>query len=61
MILSDGWYSGYLGPAGRRGHCGVHPGLIAQLEIESADGPGAIVVTDSAWKATTGPISQRIS
>lgn len=54
-ILADGWYSGYLGPSGRRGYYGVHPWLIAQLELEYPDGSMAAVVTDSTWKTTTGP------
>ncbi len=54
-ILSDGWYAGYLGPEGRRGYYGVSPRLAVQLEIEYADGSAAIVLTDSTWKATTGP------
>lgn len=54
-ILSDGWYSGYIGPKGRRCYYGVHPRLAVRLEIEYADGSNATVLTDSTWKATTGP------
>lgn len=54
-ILSDGWYSGYIGPEGKRSYYGVHPRLVAQLEIEYADGSVSSVRSDSTWKATTGP------
>ncbi|MGH7331324.1 MAG: family 78 glycoside hydrolase catalytic domain, partial [Candidatus Rokuibacteriota bacterium] len=54
-ILADGWYAGYVGPAGGRSYYGVHPRLVVQLEIECADGSAMTVVTDPTWKATTGP------
>ena len=33
------------------------PKLIAQLQLEFADGTSETLVTDSAWKATAGPIT----
>ena len=54
-ILADGWYAGYLGHRGKRGYYGVAPRLIAQLEIECADGSVITIGTDPTWKAATGP------
>jgi alpha-L-rhamnosidase len=54
-ILSDGWYSGYIGPEGKRCYYGVHPRLAVQLDIEYADGSATTVRSESTWKATTGP------
>jgi hypothetical protein len=54
-ILADGWYSGYVGAQGERCHYGVHPRLLAQLEIAEADGSTTTIATDATWKATTGP------
>jgi alpha-L-rhamnosidase len=56
-ILGDGWYRGRLGfHGGRRNIYGDELALLAQLEIEYADGTGQIVVTDRSWRAGTGPI-----
>jgi alpha-L-rhamnosidase len=57
-ILSDGWYSGYVGPGGKRCWYGIHPRLAIQLEIEYRDGPTTIVTTDSTWRAVTGPLRE---
>ncbi|MCU0522394.1 MAG: glycoside hydrolase family 78 protein [Anaerolineae bacterium] len=54
-ILGDGWYRGRIYIAGNRNVYGTRLALLAQLEIETADGRGAIL-TDSHWKAATGPI-----
>ncbi|MDQ5850545.1 MAG: glycoside hydrolase family 78 protein [Chloroflexota bacterium] len=56
-MLGDGWYRGRLGfGGGRRNIYGDRLALLAQLEIEYADGTTDIVVTDDDWRATTGPI-----
>ena len=56
-ILGDGWYRGRLGVrGGRRNIYGDRLALLAQLEIEYADGASERIVTDRSWRAATGPI-----
>jgi alpha-L-rhamnosidase len=63
-VLGDGWYAGGIGLARSlikkpRNIYGDHPRLIAQLEVELADGRMERVVTDETWRATReGPIVQ---
>ena len=60
--LGDGWYAGRIGIWDRvfgllRGIYGPKPYLLAQLEIELANGQRVRVVTDGSWRATKeGPI-----
>ena len=65
--VADGWYSGYIGfglltgigteGIGRYTY-GKTPALMAQLEIEYADGSRETIVTDTSWKVSgTGPDS----
>ncbi len=56
--LGDGWYRGRLGwnPDGDRAHYGTELGLIAQLEIELADGSTQRVVSDGTWRSSIGEI-----
>ena len=56
--LGDGWYRGRLGwdPGDDRCHYGDQLGLIAQLEVDLADGSRHTVVTDESWVAATGEI-----
>ena len=66
--LADGWYSGYIGfglltsigtEAIGRYTYGKTPALMAQLEIEYADGSRQKIVTDTSWKVTgAGPIQE---
>jgi alpha-L-rhamnosidase len=66
--VADGWYSGYIGFGLLTGigteHIGRYtygktPALMAQLEIEYADGSRETVMTDNSWKVTgVGPIQQ---
>ena len=56
-ILSDGWYSGYIGWHGKREHYGNQPRALTQLVLEFADGSKQIVATGPDWKAATGPIT----
>jgi alpha-L-rhamnosidase len=55
-LLGDGWYAGGVGLAHlikkTRNIYGNHPRLMAQLEIELANGKTERIVTDSAWRAT---------
>jgi alpha-L-rhamnosidase len=66
--VADGWYSGYIG-FGLVAHIGTErigrytygktPAIMAQLEIEYADGSRETVVTDGSWKASdAGPIQE---
>ena len=56
-ILADGWYRGRLGfGAGKRNIWGEHLALLAQLEIQYADGSSERLVTDEDWRAAAGPI-----
>lgn len=54
-VLADGWYAGFLGKRGKRDNYGTRTRLLAQLELEYADGSHQRVTSDSSWKATTGP------
>lgn len=51
-ILADGWYAGRI--ENRWLERKVKPELLAQLEIEYADGSREIVATDSSWKSSSG-------
>jgi alpha-L-rhamnosidase len=56
-ILADGWYGGKVGFAGRGHFFGDAPNrLLAQLEIDYADGTRQTVASDGTWKAGDGPI-----
>ena len=57
-VLGDGWYAGFVGfdPKRRGAHYGSEPRLLAQLEVEYADGTTQTVVSDGSWKSSTGPI-----
>ncbi len=59
-MLGDGWYAGYVGfnaPGERqRAHYGDRGQMLAQLNVEYADGTRETVGTDGEWRAATGPI-----
>lgn len=63
-ILSDGWYSGYLGYAllvgteKVRGYYGDIPLLKAQVELTFEDGSRQVISTSADWKASTGAITE---
>ena len=58
VMLGDGWYRGRLGyGGGRRNIYGDRLALLAQLEIDYADGTTERVVTDQTWRAARGPIT----
>jgi alpha-L-rhamnosidase len=65
--VADGWYSGYIGFGLLTGigteHIGRYtygktPALMAQIEIEYADGTRETVITDKSWQVAEGPIQQ---
>jgi alpha-L-rhamnosidase len=51
VSVGNGWYRGRLGFIGSRAVYGKELGLIAQLEIEFADGHRQVVITDESWQA----------
>ncbi len=56
-ILGDGWYRGRIGfGGGRRNIWGDRLALLAQLEIQYADGSSECIITDENWHAATGAI-----
>jgi alpha-L-rhamnosidase len=55
--LGDGWWSGYVGWQETRARYGsLENSLLAQLEVELADGRRFTVNTDGLWTCHTGPI-----
>ncbi|MBL9138537.1 MAG: family 78 glycoside hydrolase catalytic domain [Verrucomicrobiales bacterium] len=67
-VLADGWYAGYVGYGllvgygpGKTGRnfYGKTPAVMAQLELEYADGGKERVVTDNSWQVSgDGPIRE---
>lgn len=55
-MVATGWYAGYVGFEPGARHYGTVPQLLAQLEIELADGTRQVIATDGAWRASAGPI-----
>lgn len=54
-LLADGWYAGYVGFQGTRGHYGDTPQLIAQIEVDTDSGR-VVHTTGEGWTASRGPI-----
>ncbi|MFF2361232.1 glycoside hydrolase family 78 protein [Streptomyces sp. NPDC058122] len=55
--VADGWWRGRVGfVPGWRDTYGSALGLLAQLEIDYADGRRQIIPTDQSWRSSTGPI-----
>jgi alpha-L-rhamnosidase len=55
-IVGDGWYRGNIGFQGQRSYYGDKCALLAQVAITYTDGTSETIITDSSWKASTGPI-----
>ena len=56
-ILGEGWFRGHIGfGGGRRNIYGDRLALLAQLEIQYADGSSECITTDDQWRAATGAI-----
>jgi alpha-L-rhamnosidase len=56
-MLGDGWFRGRLGFGGGTSNIyGDRIALLAQLEVEYADGAREYITTDETWRAATGPI-----
>ena len=55
--LADGWYRGSCGAFGLKNQYGTETKLLAQLEIEYADGKRERVVSDGSWDwSNDGPV-----
>jgi alpha-L-rhamnosidase len=57
-MLGDGWFRGRLGwdPVNARCRDGDTLALLAQLEVDLADGSRVVVGTDGGWRAATGEV-----
>ncbi|MGW3912187.1 alpha-L-rhamnosidase [Streptomyces sp. NPDC005070] len=53
--VAPGWYAGNVGMFGPHQY-GERPALLAQLEVEYADGTRERVTSDTDWRAASGPI-----
>ena len=53
-VLAGGWYSGRIGLQREPKFYGDRPALLAQLELEGADGARRTVATDADWRAGYG-------
>src|SRR5439155_2387346 len=56
--LGDGWHGGYFGFTGKRALYGPNPRLLAQLQLDYADGTSETIVTDESWKAAHGALRE---
>lgn len=56
VVLGDGWYCGYLFLANQSRIYGDYPQLIAEINIQYADGSSEVIGTDKSWRASPGEI-----
>ncbi|OLS42202.1 alpha-L-rhamnosidase [Bacillus sp. MRMR6] len=56
IMLADGWYKGNLVRENNRNIYGEKRAAYFQLHVTYNDGSEQVIVTDSTWKASTGPI-----
>jgi alpha-L-rhamnosidase len=56
VVLGNGWYRGFIGFSGQKNFYGKELALLAQIEIQYADGTSETIVTDENWKSSTGSI-----
>ncbi|WP_462409564.1 family 78 glycoside hydrolase catalytic domain [Neobacillus sp. Marseille-QA0830] len=56
IMLADGWYKGNLGWEENRNIYGAQRAILLQLHIRYDDHSEEMIVTDSSWRASTGPI-----
>ncbi|MBX2898677.1 MAG: family 78 glycoside hydrolase catalytic domain [Cyclobacteriaceae bacterium] len=55
-VLGSGWYRGFIGFSGQKNFYGKDLALLAQIEIEYADGTRETIGTDATWKTAFGSI-----
>ncbi|OAS89264.1 MULTISPECIES: alpha-L-rhamnosidase [Metabacillus] len=56
IVLADGWYKGTLSFEDKRHVYGDRRAALLQLYVTYSDGSEEMIVTDTTWKASTGPI-----
>lgn len=56
IILADGWYKGNLVRENNRNIYGDRRAAFFQIYVTYNDGTEEVIVTDTTWKASTGPI-----
>lgn len=54
-IVAPGWFCGRAGLFHARAYYGASPALLAQLEIQYADGTRQTIVSDETWQRHDGP------
>ncbi|MBN1481884.1 alpha-L-rhamnosidase [candidate division KSB1 bacterium] len=54
--LGDGWYRGNIGFRGQRNAYGDKLALLVQLHVDYANGTSDVIISDTSWRASTGPI-----
>ncbi|WP_411343798.1 family 78 glycoside hydrolase catalytic domain [Paenibacillus sp. WLX1005] len=54
--LGDGWYRGKLGFNDAHFVYGDHRAALLELHVRYRDGREQVVISDSSWKASTGPV-----
>ncbi|MFJ5898864.1 alpha-L-rhamnosidase [Streptomyces sp. NPDC093064] len=55
VYIAPGWYAGDVGMFGPHQY-GDHPALLAQLEVEYADGTSERITSGAGWRAASGAI-----
>lgn len=55
-MLGEGWFCGHAGLFNAHKYYGERPALLAQLQIEYADGTSETIVSDERWKSHAGPL-----
>ncbi len=55
-IVGNGWFCGNIGWNGGKGYYGDKPSFLMQMQITYTDGTTELVISDSNWKTSTGPI-----
>ncbi|MGC4107666.1 MAG: glycoside hydrolase family 78 protein [Thermomicrobiales bacterium] len=55
-MVAAGWFAGYVGFEPGARHYGTTPQLLAQLEIDLADGTRQTIATNADWRVSTGPL-----
>ncbi|WP_342044068.1 family 78 glycoside hydrolase catalytic domain [Bacillus sp. OTU530] len=56
IVLGDGWYKGEVSFIPRRNFYGDRRAALLQLHVQYDDGTEELIVSDSTWKSSTGPI-----
>jgi alpha-L-rhamnosidase len=57
IMLGDGWYKGEFTWLSKRNIYGEHRAALLQLHVQYDDGTEEMIISDSTWNASTGPIT----